>query len=109
LNRENDAVLALARSLEEHGAGGVELALVLGSGLGSFAERLENSVVIAFEELEGIPRSAVAGHAGRIVVGEIGGSRVISRGARTSTKVGAPLKRRGRCARSRGSGAERSS
>ncbi len=77
MNREDDVVLALARSLEERGAGGVELALVLGSGLGAFAERLENPVVIPFAELEGIPESAVAGHAGRIFVGEIQGSRVL--------------------------------
>jgi purine-nucleoside phosphorylase len=83
LSREDDAILALARSLEEHGAGGADLALVLGSGLGAFAERLENPVGIAFEELEGLPRSAVAGHAGRIVVGELGNSRVLVQQGRT--------------------------
>ena len=47
--------------------------VVLGSGLGAFADRLERQVVVPYEEIPGFPISRVAGHAGRLVVGELGG------------------------------------
>lgn len=52
-------------------------AVVLGSGLGGFADRLANAVVVRYDELPGWPRPTVSGHAGRLVVGEIGGTRVL--------------------------------
>ena len=67
----------LAASLREHGAGDFELALVLGSGLGVFADRLGKPLAIPFAELEGMPSSTVPGHAGRMVIGEIAGHRVL--------------------------------
>jgi purine-nucleoside phosphorylase len=47
--------------------------VVLGSGLGAFADRLENKAVVPYEEIPGFPISRVAGHAGRMVVGELSG------------------------------------
>ncbi|MFT5050706.1 MAG: purine-nucleoside phosphorylase [Chlamydiales bacterium] len=67
----------LALELAERGVGDVDLALVLGSGLGAFAEELENALVIPFEDVESMPCSAVPGHAGRWIVGEFGGARVL--------------------------------
>lgn len=72
-----DPVERLARSMREHGVEGVELAFVLGSGLGVFAEKLENARAIPYAELDGMPRSAVPGHAGKLVVGEIAGKRLV--------------------------------
>ncbi len=43
--------------------------LILGSGLGAFAETLAGSVAIPYEEIPGWPSSTVEGHAGRLVVG----------------------------------------
>ncbi len=43
--------------------------LILGSGLGAFADTLENRTVVAFDELPHFPRSTVAGHPGRLVLG----------------------------------------
>jgi len=48
-----------------------DVGVVLGSGLGAFAERLQRSTVIPFGEIPGFPVSRVAGHAGRLVVGEL--------------------------------------
>ena len=72
-----DAVELLARSLREHGAEGAQVACVLGSGLGAFAERLERARTIPGADLAGLPRSGVPGHEGRFVVGELGGVRVL--------------------------------
>ncbi|HZZ85795.1 MAG TPA: purine-nucleoside phosphorylase [Anaeromyxobacteraceae bacterium] len=49
--------------------------VVLGSGLGALAERLERQVAIPYDEIPGMPISRVAGHAGRLVVGELSGPR----------------------------------
>lgn len=46
-------------------------AVILGSGLGRFAEGLENAAAIPYSEIPEFPVSAVAGHAGRMVVGEL--------------------------------------
>jgi len=55
----------------------VELALVLGSGLGAFADALEDAVRVPYEELPGMPTSAVPGHAGQLVAGRVAGHRVL--------------------------------
>ena len=49
------------------------VALVLGSGLGSFADTLQRATRIPYEEIPGMPVSGVAGHAGRLVIGEAHG------------------------------------
>lgn len=45
--------------------------VVLGSGLGAFADRLTRQAVVPYEEIPGFPISKVAGHAGRLVVGDL--------------------------------------
>lgn len=52
------------------------VALVLGSGLGELADRLEDAVRVPYHEIPGFPRSSVHGHAGRLVVGRAPGGRV---------------------------------
>lgn len=54
----------------------VETAVVLGSGLGAFAEGLENAVRIPYDEIPGFSESTVEGHAGQLVLGEAGGVSV---------------------------------
>jgi xanthosine phosphorylase len=43
--------------------------IILGSGLSQFAEELENSVTIHYEELPGFPHITVKGHLGKLVLG----------------------------------------
>jgi len=47
--------------------------VVLGSGLGEFANRLEDAVAISFGEIPHFRKVSVAGHAGRLVLGTVGG------------------------------------
>lgn len=54
----------------------IKVALVLGSGLGAFADDLENSVKIRYEDIPNFARSTVEGHAGQLVLGEIDGISV---------------------------------
>jgi purine-nucleoside phosphorylase len=58
--------------------GSADVALILGSGLGGFADTLDNAKSVATCDLPGYPVSTVPGHAGRIVVGKIGHTRVIA-------------------------------
>ena len=50
----------------------VPVAIVLGSGLGGFAEDLTDPVTIPYAEIPGFARSTVEGHAGRLVIGTTG-------------------------------------
>jgi purine-nucleoside phosphorylase len=47
------------------------VALVLGSGLGAFADELTEAARIPYEKIPGFPRSTAIGHAGRLVIGKI--------------------------------------
>ncbi len=54
------------------------LAIVLGSGLGGLAARLENPAAIAFGDVPGFSAATVAGHAGRLIVGRLAGRPVVA-------------------------------
>src|ERR1700688_4887148 len=49
-----------------------EIGLVLGSGLGSFADDLADAVRIPYAHIPGFPRSTAIGHAGQLVIGKSG-------------------------------------
>ncbi len=48
------------------------IGIILGSGLGSLVDIMEDKTVIPYEEIPGFPQSHVAGHAGNLVIGQIG-------------------------------------
>jgi purine-nucleoside phosphorylase len=52
------------------------IALVLGSGLGAFADELSDAVSLPYEEVPGFARSTVEGHAGQLVIGKSDGVEV---------------------------------
>lgn len=54
------------------------IAIVLGSGLGGFADDFEDAVGIPYEEIPGFVRSTAQGHAGRLVIGKIDGIPVLA-------------------------------
>ena len=62
-----------ARTVRARYAEEVRIGLVLGSGLGAFADDLEDAVAIPYEEIPGFARSTVEGHAGRLVAGRVAG------------------------------------
>lgn len=51
-------------------------AIVLGSGLGGLAARIEGATRIAFADIPGFPAATVAGHAGQLILGKLGGRPV---------------------------------
>jgi len=48
------------------------IALVLGSGLGDFADEFADAAKIAYDKIPNFPRSTAIGHAGRLVIGRVG-------------------------------------
>ena len=54
-----------------------EVAVVLGSGLGGVADRLEGARSALYATLPGFPETTVAGHAGRLVAGSIAGHKTL--------------------------------
>ncbi|MCO4837630.1 MAG: purine-nucleoside phosphorylase [Oceanospirillaceae bacterium] len=53
-----------------------QVGMVLGSGLGTFADQVDAVASIGFDDLPGFPQAGVGGHAGRLVLGLVGGTRV---------------------------------
>ena len=54
-----------------------KVGMILGSGLGPFADSAENVTIIPYEELPNWPRSTVVGHQGRLVIGQLEGQDVL--------------------------------
>jgi purine-nucleoside phosphorylase len=52
--------------------------IVLGSGLGGLAERIQDAVRIPFSHVPGFPTATVAGHAGQMLIGNLGGRPVVA-------------------------------
>ena len=73
-----EKVEALAEALRGFGAASPRFGVILGSGLGAFADGLEDIVSRPYGELPNIPVSAVPGHSGRMVFGRCEGVPVVA-------------------------------
>ncbi len=68
-----DKATAAAKSVGGRSSLRPNIAIVLGSGLGAFAEQIENAVAIPFAEIPHFPQSTVPGHSGRLLIGAVAG------------------------------------
>ncbi len=66
------------------------IGLILGSGLGDFADRLEDKVVIPFSQIPDFPQSTVEGHVGAFVIGAFQGKTVVALQGRIHYYEGQP-------------------
>lgn len=55
-----------------------EIGLILGSGLGELADKIENAVRIEYKDIPYFPVSTVVGHKGQLVIGTLEGKKVIA-------------------------------
>lgn len=69
-----DGLASLVRSKTSHKP---EIGMILGSGLGSLAEKVDNADHIPYGELPGWPVSTVLGHQGQLVIGNFKGKTVL--------------------------------
>ena len=73
-----DRVRGAANAVSEQLAlDGADVAVVLGSGLGGVADRLEGARTVPYASLPGFPETTVAGHPGRLVAGTIAGKAAL--------------------------------
>ncbi len=66
--------------------------IVLGTGLGSLVDKIENAVSIDFEDIPHFPKSTALSHKGRLVCGEVNGLSVVAMEGRLHMYEGYPLK-----------------
>jgi purine-nucleoside phosphorylase len=97
LNREDpdatsyyDKVQAAAERLRAFGV--PDVAIVLGSGLGDFADGLADAMTTPYGEIPHWPASAVIGHAGKLVVGTLRGKKVAALSGRAHFYEGHDLR-----------------
>ncbi|MCP9494791.1 MAG: purine-nucleoside phosphorylase [Pyrinomonadaceae bacterium MAG19_C2-C3] len=79
-NTTYEAAQHAARIIRTRFADDVRVAVVLGSGLGAFADELANderAAVFSYEDIPGFARSTVEGHAGRLVIGHVDNVAVV--------------------------------
>ena len=67
-----------ARTIRSRTALDPRIALVLGSGLGGFADELDEAARVPYDQIPGFARSTVAGHAGSLVIGKVGTVPVVA-------------------------------
>mgnify|MGYP000367660084 CR=1 FL=1 len=77
MNQVREKLFSCLESLKKKTDFKPEVALVLGSGLGDYAEHIEVKETVDYKDLEGFPVSTVAGHKGRFVFGYIGSVPVV--------------------------------
>lgn len=82
---------AAADYIREH-VGTADIGIVLGSGLGSYAETLENGKFCGYKDIPGFPVSTAPGHAGRWWNGMLAGKRVCMMQGRFHTYEGYDMK-----------------
>jgi purine-nucleoside phosphorylase len=72
-NLENSVEVIRQRCPNAH----PKVGLILGSGLGGLADMIENACVIPYSDIPGFPLSKVSGHAGNLVIGNLGSAHVV--------------------------------
>lgn len=71
MSKEYDKLLRCYHSVREKISFEPQVALILGSGLGDYAEQIQVEAVLDYHDIEGFPVSTVLGHKGRFVFGYI--------------------------------------
>jgi purine-nucleoside phosphorylase len=71
-----------ARVVRERAPTEVPVAIVLGSGLGGFADELTDATAIPYDQIPGFARATVEGHAGRLVIGKTGDALIVAQQGR---------------------------
>ena len=73
-----DQIGAAVEAIRARVAKPPQVGLILGSGLGGYADALQHAIAIDYAEIPHFPRSSVPGHSGRLVLGERAGARCVA-------------------------------
>lgn len=74
---QSERVARALASIQARVGAPVEVALVLGSGLGHLADAVTDVTVIPYSEINGFPVSTAPGHKGQLVIGDLFGRRTV--------------------------------
>lgn len=86
---------AAAKAVRQHSKVKPHVGMILGSGLGPFAETVKDPKYVPYPQIPGWPVTTVEGHAGRLVLGELEGQNVVIMQGRTHFYEGYPMTRLG--------------
>jgi purine-nucleoside phosphorylase len=92
MSAEYEKLMRCLGSVRQHTDFVPEVALVLGSGLGDYAESMKVETTLAYSEIAGFPVSTVPGHAGQFVFGYVGDVPVVCMQGRVHYYEGYPMK-----------------
>lgn len=56
----------------------IDMAIILGSGLGPLANEIENPIVIDYQDIPHFPVSTLSGHDGKLIIGQLGNKTVLA-------------------------------
>ena len=87
-----DQVTEAAEWLTHRAGGTPDVAVVLGSGLGEFADSLSDSQTFRYGDIPHWPASAIVGHPGKLVIGTLAGHRVAALAGRAHYYEGHDLR-----------------
>lgn len=91
MNSVYEKLLACYESIKDQVSEKPLVGLVLGSGLGGFADEIEVTGVIDYNSIQGFPISTVAGHKGQYVFGKVCGVRIVAMQGRVHYYEGYPM------------------
>lgn len=69
----------------------IDLAIILGTGLGSIVNDIENKKTVKYKDIPGFPVSTVVGHAGELIIGDLIGKKVLAFNGRFHYYEGYPM------------------
>lgn len=92
MDERTERIFKAADFVKEQLGGNIpETGIVLGSGLGKLADKIENPTVIPYKSIPGFPVATAIGHKGNFVAGLLGGKHVIAMQGRFHYYEGYPM------------------
>ena len=89
LTKQIDAAAAAIRAVSKTKP---SIGIILGTGLGALAKRIEKEAEIPYGDIPGFPVSTVAGHAGKLMLGTLSGKKVVAMEGRIHLYEGYSMK-----------------
>ncbi|MGI9427339.1 MAG: purine-nucleoside phosphorylase [Bythopirellula sp.] len=86
-----DQIEAAKAAIQKQWSETPRVGVILGTGLGGFADQIEESVAIDYEEIPSFPRSTAVSHRGRLVCGKLEGVPIVAMEGRIHQYEGYPL------------------
>ena len=73
-----DFITPSVEYIRQHIPRNIEAAVILGSGLGTFGDHIQNPTLISYDHIPNFPTTSVKGHDGQLIFGTIAGTNIIA-------------------------------